>query len=186
MSTRFSVQYIVAAAGHAMEEVRIAWPEEVRRATVAVKRGAGWLASSFARTEALEERRVSVAESMEGMVKSCTGVFADEEAKARAKALKEAEARWAKALADLIDAEANTRAKVLKEAAAACSKALADEVAVKAKARKILAQEREKVLKEVCAVEAGQKMATALEEAEAAKALEEAEGAMAKAGKILG
>ena len=32
----------------------------------------------------------------------------------------------------------------------------------------------------------GQKMATALEEAEAAKALEEAEGAMAKAGKILG
>ena len=44
LSTRFSVQYIVAAAGHAMEEVRVAWPEEVRRATVAVKRGAGWLA----------------------------------------------------------------------------------------------------------------------------------------------
>ena len=146
---------------------------------MAVQRGAGWLASSFARTEALEERRVSVAEKMEG-------IFADEEDKARAKALKEAEARWAKALANFIDAEANARAKVLKEAAAACSKALADEVAAKAKARKLLAQAREKCLEEVLAVEAGQKMVTALEEAEAAKALEEAEGAMAKAGKILG
>ena len=61
MSTRFSVQYIVAAAGHAMEEVRVAWPEEVRRATVAVKRVAGWLASSSARAKALEEAEAAVA-----------------------------------------------------------------------------------------------------------------------------